>query len=146
MISSGVFRNTGFRVDTLNSLERETKTHYGILNFERRKYPRFTVDLPVEYYRIDKTGGSCGRALDISQSGLLIYFPERVEIGQCLRLKLYMSFDSKLKVIEMIAEVVWMDTLLLKKDWGDYRIGVKFVDISPADMTELEHFLINLSR
>ena len=125
---------------------QDNHSHYGIVNLEKRKHPRFSVDLPIEYSKVGSLFRHTGKVMNASGGGLLLYLSERVEIGQCLRLKLYMSFDSKLKVIEMIAEVVWMDTLLLKKDWGDYRIGVKFVDISPADMTELEHFLINLSR
>jgi c-di-GMP-binding flagellar brake protein YcgR len=132
-------------VDTLNSPEKETKTHYGILNVERRKYPRFSVDLPIEYYRIDKPAGSRGRALDISEGGLLIYFPERMEIGQCLRLRLFFSMGSELNTIELLSEVAWVD-MRIGEDWGDYRTGVKFVDISPDDMTKLKNFLISLSQ
>jgi hypothetical protein len=62
--------------------EKETKPRYGAVNFERRKYPRFNVDLPIEYYRIDSSIGQTGKALNISEGGLLIYFPEQMEIGQ----------------------------------------------------------------
>ena len=37
------------RVETLKSPEKEAKIHYGVLNVEKRKYPRFSVDLPIEY-------------------------------------------------------------------------------------------------
>ena len=29
---------------------KDTKPRTGVVNFERRKYPRFSVDLPLEYY------------------------------------------------------------------------------------------------
>jgi hypothetical protein len=34
----------------------------------------------------------------------------------------------------------------LGKDWGDYRVGVKFLDISPDDLSKLKDFLRSLSE
>ncbi len=99
--------------------------------------------MPVEYYRTDRAGGSHGQALDNSKGGLLIYFSERMEIGQCLRLRLFFSMDSKLDTIELLAEVAWVD-MGIGEDWGDYRTGVKIIDISPNDMTKLKNFLMSL--
>jgi c-di-GMP-binding flagellar brake protein YcgR len=132
-------------MDTLNPLERETRTSYGILNFERRKYRRFSVDFPVEYYRVDKPAGFCDRSLDINRGGLLVYFSERMEIGQHLRLRLFFSIGSELNTIEFLSEVAWVD-MHIGEGWGHYRVGVNFVDISPDDMTKLESFLISLSQ
>ncbi|NWG02135.1 MAG: hypothetical protein HXY44_04665, partial [Syntrophaceae bacterium] len=33
--------------------EKGPPPHIGVVSFEKRKYPRFNIDLPVEYYRID---------------------------------------------------------------------------------------------
>ncbi len=124
---------------------KETSRRYAILNLERRKHPRFSVDLSIEYYRTDRLAGAFGRVLDISQGGLLIYFYERMEIGQHLRLKLSFSLGSELKTIQFLAEVVWVD-LLIDEDLEDNRTGVKFVDISPDDMIKLKDFLLSLSQ
>jgi c-di-GMP-binding flagellar brake protein YcgR len=132
-------------VKTLEPDEKETKSHYGIVNFERRKYPRFSVDLPVEFYRIDSSTNPAGDALNISEGGALIYFPEQMEVGQRIRLRLFFSMGSKLNTIELQAEVVWVD-MRIDEGWGDYRSGVKFADISPEDMTTLKNFLISLSQ
>ena len=132
------------RVETLKSPEKEAKIHYGVLNVEKRKYPRFSVDLPIEYYRAESSIGTAGRALDISEGGLLIYFPEKIEIGQRLRLRLFFSMGSELNTIELLSEVAWVE-MRIGEDWGDYRTGVKFVDISPDDMAKLKDFLISLS-
>ena len=131
------------RVNTLKPPENKTRTHYGVLNIEKRKYPRFSVDLPVEYSRLESSMGSPGRALDISESGLLIYFPERMEIGQRLSLKLFLSVGSQLNTIEILIEVTWVE-IRVEPDWGEYRTGVKFVNISPEDMAKLKHFLLHL--
>jgi len=124
--------------------EKETKLRYGTVNFERRKYPRFNVDLPIEYSRIESSIGHTGKALNVSEGGLLIYFPEEMDIGQYIRLKLFLSLGSELNMIEVLAEVAWMDIHLTKGE-RDYRCGVNFIDVSPEDMTKLKSFLKNLS-
>ena len=123
--------------------EKTTKPRYGIVNFERRKHPRFNVDLPIEYSKSDLSVKQ-GRAADASEGGLLIYFPERMEVGQHLGLKLFFSSGPELKTIETLVQVAWMD-IDLGKDWGDYRTGVKFVDISPENLDTLKSFLKSLS-
>ena len=123
--------------------EKETKLRYGTVNFEKRKHPRFSIDLPVEYSRTDLFVKH-GRAINASEGGLLLYLPEQVEIGQCLRLKLFFSVGPELKAIEAIVEVVWVD-IHLGEDWGDCRTGVRFVEISTEDMGKLLIFLKSLS-
>jgi c-di-GMP-binding flagellar brake protein YcgR len=124
--------------------EKETKPRTGVVNFERRKYPRFSVDLPVEYSRIDSPISHTGRGLNISEDGLLIYFPEKMDLSQYLRLKLFFQLGSKLSTIEVLAEVAWTE-IHLGERWGDCRCGVRFIDISPEDMTEFKKFLSSLS-
>jgi len=41
--------------------------------------------------------------------------------------------------------VVWED-IHLGKGWGDYRVGVKFIDISSDDPNKLKGFLRSLSE
>jgi len=125
--------------------EKVGKPRTGIVHFERRKYPRFSVDLPVEYSQMNSSIGHTGHALNASEGGLLIYFPEQIEIGQHINLKLFFSSGSELNTIEVLGEVVWMD-MHLGKDWGDYRSGVKFINISPEDSNTLKSFLVSLSE
>jgi len=122
--------------------EKETKLRYGTVNIEKRKYPRFNIDLPIEYARSDLFVKH-GRAINASEGGLLLYLPEQMEIGQHLRLKVFFSSGSELNKIETLVEVVWMD-IYLGKEWGDYRVGVRFVDISPEDFSNLKNFLRSL--
>jgi c-di-GMP-binding flagellar brake protein YcgR len=122
----------------------ETKPRIGIINFEKRRHPRFTVDLPLEYYRVDSPVPETGRAVNASEGGLLVYFPEEVKVGDRLRLRLFFSIGSDLNTIEMVVQIAWVD-LHLGKEWGDYRSGVRFIDISPEDLNKLKTFLRNLS-
>ena len=120
-----------------------TKSRYGIVNFEKRNHPRFNVDLPVEYSRTDVLIDQ-GRAVNASEGGLLLYLPERMEIGNHLRLRLFFSMGAELNAVETLVAVVWLD-LHVGKDWADYRTGVRFVEISTEDMGKLKSFLKNLS-
>ena len=123
----------------------EMRPRTGIVNLERRKHPRFNVDLPIEYYRVPSSEHFKGRARNASEGGLLVYLPESLEIGQHLRLKVFFSMGTSLDTIDMLTEVVWTD-FRAGKDWGDYRSGVRFLDISPKDVDKFGRFLMSLSE
>src|SRR4030042_2964824 len=121
--------------------ETKTRPRVGIVNLEKRGHPRFKVDLPIEYSQVDSPIGQAGRVVNASEGGLLVYLPEKMEIGQHLQVKLFFVSGSELNTIEMLTEVVWRD-IHLGKNWGDYRSGVKFVDISTTDLNRLEDLLM----
>jgi c-di-GMP-binding flagellar brake protein YcgR len=119
--------------------QKEVKPRYGIANFERRTYRRFPMRLPIEYYRASSPVNRTGHALDASEGGLQILFPEEVEVGQNLKVKLFFSSETGLNTIEMIVEVVWINTQLPEGE-KHYRSGVRFTNISPENMTKLKEF------
>jgi c-di-GMP-binding flagellar brake protein YcgR len=123
--------------------EKGTKPHYGTVNFERRNPPSFNVDLPIEFSRTDLFVKH-GRAVNASEGGLLLSLPEKMEIGQHLSLKLFFTSDFELDAIEIFVEVSWRD-IHLGEGEGDYRTGVRFVEISMEDMGKLKNFLRSLS-
>ena len=125
--------------------EGTPRPRIGITNFERRRHPRFTIDLPLEYYRTEAPAVRTGRAMNASEGGLLIYFPEQMEIGQHLHVRLYFTSGSDLNVVECLVEIVWID-LDMGAGWGDYRTGAKFVDISQEDLGKVKGFLQNLAQ
>jgi c-di-GMP-binding flagellar brake protein YcgR len=123
--------------------EQDTKRNFGTVNFERRKHPRWWIDLPVEYRPVGSYKSRPGRTGDISEGGLLLYLRDEMEVGQDLWLKLFVGTERELKSIEATVQVVWKDFLGAEKD--DFRrVGVKIVDISPEDMDELKNFLRTL--
>ncbi len=121
--------------------EKSTKPRSEAIDLENRRCPRFDIRLPIEYYQTESSITHTG---NISEGGLLIYFPEETNVGQYVRLKLYFSFDSELNAVKALAEVVWTDNHL-SKDRECCQYGVKFVDISPEDRTKLRKFLESLS-
>jgi c-di-GMP-binding flagellar brake protein YcgR len=123
---------------------REAKPRYGIVNFERRRYPRYTIDLPIEYHRENSGLSLAGRAINASEGGLLVYFPERVEIGEVMKIRVFFSLGQELKRIEMVVQVVWID-IHPGVEGEDFRSGVRFIDIPSSDLIQLKSFLRGLS-
>jgi len=115
--------------------EKETGPHIGTVNFERRKHPRMAVNLSVEYWRVDEPRIRAGCTGDISEGGVLLHLPEEMEVGQDLRMRLFVDSGLDFLFIEALARVVWKD--LNFKNEGDCRGGVKFLDISAKDMCNL---------
>ena len=124
--------------------EEENKRRYGTVNFEKRRHPRFNVDLPVEYARSGPVVNH-GEVVNVSEEGLLLHLPEEVEVGQHLSLKLVFPSGIDFNTIETLVLVVWTD-IHVGKGWGNYRTGVKFIGISPEDLEKLRIFLNSLSK
>lgn len=125
--------------------KKEEKPRIGIANIERRKYPRFSIDLPIEYHVLNSSITHTGRALNASEGGLLVYLPEKMRIGQHLALKLFFHSGHQMNIIEMIGEVIWID-LHLEMNWGNYRTGLKLIDISSEHLQRLKDFLLSLTK
>ncbi len=123
--------------------EKEGKLRYGVANLERRRYPRFPIRLPIEYYRANSPINQTGQTVDASEGGLQILLPEPMEIGQKLNMKLFFSSGSKLNSVELLAEVVWINTQLGEGE-KLFRSGVRFINISREVMTQLIDFLASL--
>jgi c-di-GMP-binding flagellar brake protein YcgR len=126
--------------------KREREPYSAANDFERRRYPRFSVALPVEYWQIDKSKSRPGQTINISAGGSLLRLSEPLEIGQVVGLTLFITSGPDFDTIEGVAqvEVVWQDTPVGKD--GTFRVGVKFVDISPEDMDKLETLLDTLAK
>jgi len=124
--------------------EKDGKIRYGIVNFERRRYPRVSVDLPIEYHHADSSIKREGRVANASEGGMLLYLQEKVEIGEQLKVRLFFPSGPDLRAIETLVELAWVD-IHPGEEWGDYRCGVRFVDMSAEDMSLLSEFLKGLS-
>ena len=125
----------------MEAIEEYTKPRVDVIDSENRRCPRFDIHLPVEYRQIKSSITHIG---NISEGGLLIYFPEETDVKQYLKLKLFFSVGSELNTLKVLVEVVWTDHHL-GKGREYYPYGVKFVDLSPEDGTKLKNFLKTLS-
>ena len=123
--------------------EKKAKVRYAVANLERRKNARFPIRLAIEYSRANSPINQTGQTVDASEGGLQILLPEPMEIGQKLNMKLFFSSGSKLNSVEVLAEVVWMNTQLGEGE-KLFRSGVRFINISREGMTKLKDFLASV--
>ncbi len=116
----------------------------GIFIVERRKQPRFRVDLPLGYSleNVERHGGV---AANVSKSGLLVYLSEAIFVGSLLKVEILFAKGSELNSISVTAKVVWSD-LAPKEISGEYRYGLKFESFQEGDFTKLRKLLTNMGE
>ena len=126
--------------------EKKDETQPGVVSFERRRSPRLSVDLPLEYSRVGSPGElTCsGRTMNASEGGLLLYLPEKLEVGQHLSVSLHLASEPGPDSIRARVQVVWVQFPFGHE--GDHRYGVKFIDIPEEELARLKKFLDNLAQ
>ncbi len=117
----------------------------GVLAVDRRKHPRFSVELPLNYCRIDAKETYGGIVANASEGGVLVYLPDRMEMGATLRIEIFYVNGLELGTIEAIAKVVWSD-LAVKATWGEYRYGLQFQSIDEKDYERLMTLLKEIGK
>jgi len=111
-------------------------TKMGVLASERRKYPRYSVELPLNYSRVDAKEIYGGIVANASEGGVLAYLPERMEIGAVLQIEILYVKGLELDTIKAIGKVVWSD-LVARESWGEHRYGLQFQYIDEKDFGRL---------
>ena len=113
-----------------------SQTRMGVLSIEKRKYPRFNVELPLNYSRAEGKEILGGMVANASEGGLLVYLPERMEIGAFLKIEIFYVRGLELDTIKAVAKVVWCD-LAARESWGEHRYGLQFHYIDQKDLSRL---------
>ncbi len=107
---------------------------------ERRKYPRFHMDLPLEYRVLDASQAHGGLVINASESGLLAHSIKDIPVGTKLNIAVLFPKGFELTNFDVLAEVVWKDIL-----WGEtregYQFGLKFTRILEEDHQKLKRLL-----
>jgi hypothetical protein len=117
----------------------------GVLAIEKRKYPRFSVELPLDYSRVEGKGTYGGMVANASEGGLLVYLPERIEIGTLLKIELFYVRGLELDTIKAVVKVVWSD-MAARESWGEHRYGLKFEYIDEKDFVRLTALLKEVGK
>lgn len=133
------------RIRLIETGEEKIRPDSRVVGFQRRRYPRFDVDLPLEYNGVNSSVTRHARALNLSEGGMLIHSPEQLEIGRQMKSKLSFLLGTETNTIKLQGEVVWTKASL-NGAWGGYRSGVRFLDALPKEKAKLTHLLLSLSE
>ena len=106
----------------------------------RRKHPRYSIQLPLEYWQSDnaRRGGVAG---NLSEEGLLIYSIQDMRVGKELNVGIFFPNGYEFDSIRVTGKIVWKD-LRYETDWKGYQYGIEFILIAEEDREKL----INLLR
>ena len=109
---------------------------------EKRKHPRFYLNLPIEFRVMNAQHVLGAMIVNTSETGLLIQSPNNVPAGTKLNIAVLFSNGFELANLEVLAEVVWTKTQLHDGRQG-YELGLKFIQISEEDSQKLKNLLGN---
>ena len=105
--------------------------------YERRRYPRFPVDFPVDYHWEDGDRTFVGKAINASEGGLMVCFGESMSIGTKLAVSMLFNLGYQLTEIKARCQVIWKDVGLVS-DFPGYQYGLKFIEIEEYDILKLK--------
>ncbi len=117
----------------------------GVLAIEKRRYPRYSVELPLDYSRTNERETYGGIVANAGEGGLLVYLPEVMKIGDFLKIEVFYANGLELNSIKAIAKVVWCD-LAAKESWGEHRYGLQFESIEERDLERLKILLREVGK
>jgi excisionase family DNA binding protein len=106
---------------------------------ERRRHPRFSVDLPVDYTLGENGKADVGSVANASEGGLMVLLNEMMELGTRVIVFVPFVLDSEATGIKAACRVVWRD-LEAASGGSRYQYGLQFTDISQDDVLKLRKF------
>jgi PilZ domain len=130
--------NTG-KILRLDSVYRQLKEYFE----DRRRHPRISVDLPLEY-RMRHDAHAQGAILtDASEGGFLIHSIRDIPIGTKLRIAVLFPKDYELAIFEVFAETIRKEFAVEQKSLYQqgYQYGLKIIHILEEDCRKLRGLL-----
>jgi len=118
----------------------KSQSKEGVFIVERRKHPRISVDLFLDYSLVDIKASHGGIAADISEGGLLVYLPEALQVGTLLKIEILFVKGLELNLIKAMARIVWSD-LAVREISGENRYGLEFQSFMEGDLDKLKRLL-----
>ena len=115
-------------------------------NREKRRHPRFFIDLPAEYR--DMTD-SCLRGaivVNASEGGFLIQTIVDIPLGAELSMTVLYPSGFELVGLKVVAKIVrkephWKEDRVVGRKWREYDYGLEFIQISDEDRWKLNFLL-----
>ncbi len=112
---------------------------------EKRRHPRVSVDLPLEYRISGAPKAQAGMAINASESGLLLHCLKDMPVGTKLNVAVLFPSGYELTNFEVLAEVVWKENHG-EENPQEYEFGLKFIRILEEDHRKLKQVLAEENR
>jgi hypothetical protein len=106
----------------------------------KRGCPRFSFDAPLEYSTRDGSAVRGAYAGNASETGLLIYSIDQLQVGADLRLLVFYPNGYQLDNFQAVARIIWKE-YHYEKEWKGFKYGLEFVYMSDTDRRKLREIL-----
>ena len=123
--------------------KKKLKIRAGVAKNEERKHPRFLLNLPIEYCLVNSDLKQAGFTFNTSEGGLMVNLPEKLALGQLLKVRIFFSWGRDTHSLEILCQIVWTENAQGEEG---YRSGVKFVELSGEELTKLIDFMKKLVK
>ncbi len=113
---------------------------------DRRRYPRISIDLPLEYRDEGESGLRGAMVVNVGAGGFLIESTRDMPEGARLKITLLFSSGFELANFEAVTQIVRKERFS-KEDskgnqvWEGYRYGLEFVQVLGKDRWKLNCLL-----
>jgi c-di-GMP-binding flagellar brake protein YcgR len=107
---------------------------------DRRQYPRFLLDLPLEYRVMNVPKAYGGLVVNVSEIGLLIRSVKNMLIGTKLKIAVLFPKGYELANFEVLTTIVRKEPHC-EEDWEGYEYGLKFIEILEEDRRKLRRII-----
>ncbi len=111
-----------------------------IRNLERRRFPRVSIDLPLDYQSQDLSKPHGALVLNLSEAGLQFFSLQDLPIGAVLKITVLFPKEFKLANFKVSAEIVWKSEFN-DIDFSGYRYGLRFIEVLKEDQWKLQELL-----
>ncbi len=110
---------------------------------ERRKYPRLSINVEVEYTLLKRASLQLksAQSKNISAGGICIILLEKLEVGTPLEFKF--SLPGYDRIIKCEGRIAWLQEFLIGENnsISGYNAGVEFSNISEEDRNKINEYV-----
>jgi len=110
---------------------------------ERRRGDRFDVDYPISYALRSNSEISAGKAVNLSEGGLLAYFFDRISVGTELDVEMFYTFGFQFTSLNAQARIVWKD-IWETGEGIEYQYGIQFLRMDREQKIKLSKLLASI--
>jgi hypothetical protein len=133
-------------VETHGEKEVEKKMEKPFSNKNRRRHPRFFIDVPLEYRDKDESCLRGAMVVNAGEGGFLIESPRDIPVGTELSMTVLYPKGFELATFKVTATIVWKEpswkeNLKREQYWKGYQYGLEFIQIWPEDRWKLSFLL-----
>jgi hypothetical protein len=109
---------------------------------ERRRFPRYLVDLPLDYWERDDSCLHGGIVVNASEGGFLVESLRDIPVGKGINISVLFRKEYELANLKAAAVIVWKRPYSKRNSyWDGYLYGLRLVQIREEDRWKLDHLL-----